>query len=224
MSGGDGKDSRTQERLGGGVDSTTWPASSASIHGTPSSSSISHRGEKREKIKPLKVGYLNFKEGNLLQRKYRPRFCILNKKNELEAYVKPEVRFLWPVLDVHPTYCFVQDQSTGNKYCTISDLHTCEIVDIEDRSDGYCFAIRLNKTVHEFMTDTKQGERFLCFRSIYSECISSLLLHTERKTKKKKKKKTCPLCCNGVFVSPSSLLAIVMCIQPCESSAGLLFS
>ncbi len=46
---------------------------------------------KAPKVKPLKVGYLSIKEGNMLKKVFKPRYCILNKNNELETYKSPEV-------------------------------------------------------------------------------------------------------------------------------------
>ena len=74
------------------------PAPSEPTAGAPSPSAAaqpsaaSTKIAKPPKIKPLKVGYLSIKEGNVLKKAFKPRFCILNKNNELEYYRDPNVR------------------------------------------------------------------------------------------------------------------------------------
>lgn len=76
------------EELGSSPSEASPPPAQVS---SPQGSSVSRIG-KTPKVKPLKLGYLSFKEGNMLKKTFKPRFCILNKNNELEAYRDPNVR------------------------------------------------------------------------------------------------------------------------------------
>ena len=79
--------SSAEETVGSTAEGASSPAPLS-----PAVSGGQSRIGKAPKVKPLKLGYLSFKEGNMLKKTFKPRFCILNKNNELEAYRDPNAR------------------------------------------------------------------------------------------------------------------------------------
>lgn len=88
------------------------PTPAAPAANTPGQSRIG----KAPKVKPLKLGYLSFKEGNMLKKTFKPRFCILNKNNELEAYRDPNVRSILPALVPHASAHRTKPRALSTRY------------------------------------------------------------------------------------------------------------
>lgn len=111
----------------------------------------------------------------MLKKTFKPRFCILNKNNELEAYRDPNVRR--SIRCARPSRFGAQDQATGTKHALLSDLHVCDVVDIkDDKNDGFLFSLRINKTLHELCADTEQVRSPLSLERLSPRQIAQSLL------------------------------------------------